>query len=76
MERNLGFRPKSKVDLERQLQNTQRSLGDTPEHSFIPPSVVQEDMLRMPVSEIKTKFRRRYDMYVQLLRQEIRATGN
>ena len=72
----MGFRPKSKVDLERQLQNTQRSLGDTPEHSFIPPSVVQEDMLRMPVSEIKTKFRRRYDMYVQLLRQEIRATGN
>lgn len=65
-----GFRPKSGKELKSQLAETQTTLGKKPESSLVPPSVKHKDILKMPAEEIKNKYARRYEMYLQLLRHQ------
>ncbi len=67
-----GYRPKSPEELSRQFETAQESLGSDAEHSLVPESQDQEKILQMSESELKQKFARRYEMYLQLLRDQKR----
>lgn len=61
---------KPKKDLNKQIEAAQVELGKSPEVSLTPPSENKRDILKMSAEEIKTKFARRYEIYLKLLREE------
>ena len=65
-----GFTPKTVKELGDQLKSAQETIGKKSEHALVPPSVVRRDIFKMPLEEIKTKYARRYEMYVQLVRDK------
>ena len=67
-----GYRPKPPEELSQQLETAQDTIGKDAEHSLVPESQDKEDILKMSEAEIKEKFARRYEMYLQLLRHQKR----
>lgn len=70
-----GYRPKSPEELRQQFETAQSDLGTKTEHMFTPPSADVDALLSMPLKEIKTKYKRRYDMYLQILRDQRSMEG-
>lgn len=62
--------PKAPEQLREQLQDIQWAIGDSPEHSFIPPRLTEEEVLSMPVAELKKKYARRYKIFVEMMRDQ------
>ncbi len=69
-----GFRNKSQEELQSQFQSAQDVVGNEEELSLTPPSTELNEVFSLPISEIKQKYARRYEMYLQILRRK-RAEG-
>ena len=65
-----GYRYKSPEQLAEQFTGAQEKIGNKPEHSLVPPSSSAEEIMQMPLEEIKQKYARRYEMYVQILQDQ------
>ncbi len=62
--------PKTEPELDAQLKKAQEQIGDTHEFSLVPPAIGREQILHMPVSELRERFARRYQIYLDLLRHK------
>ncbi len=67
-----GYRPKPPEELSLQLESAQDAVGQDAEHSLVPESQDKEKIMQMSEAELKQKFSRRYEMYLQLLRDQKR----
>lgn len=65
-----GYRPSE--ELQDQLERAETTLGGKPEHALTPHSQEVGDIFKIPLAEIKKKFARRYEIYLQLLRAQRR----
>ncbi|MFA6304782.1 MAG: DEAD/DEAH box helicase [Patescibacteria group bacterium] len=57
------FQPKQPEQLEQQVSDSSELLGEK-----LQPSLEQEDLFKLPIEEIKTRFPERYQIYLKLLR--------
>lgn len=67
-----GYRPKLPEEISKQLETAQDAFGQDAERSLVPESQDKEKILKMSEVELKEKFTRRYEMYLQLLRDQKR----
>ena len=68
-----GFIPKPVSDIKKQFKQANAEVaGKQREASLPPPSLVEQDILKMPVGEIKQKYARRYQIYLDLIRNRRR----
>ncbi|MFA6602065.1 MAG: DEAD/DEAH box helicase family protein [Candidatus Paceibacterota bacterium] len=71
------FQPKSAKDLNKQLSSAEKIVNDRKAGiSLVPPSVERQDVLRMSLSEIKSKYSRRYEIYRNILMHKRRDVGS
>lgn len=64
---------KNESQLDKQLQDAQEQIGNKQELNLIPSDISREQIMRMPVTELRTRFARRYEMYLDLLRSNKRG---
>jgi len=64
-----SLQKKSDKELESQLRDTNKKLGNERNFSLLPPSSNENEILSMSLDEIKNKFPERYRIYVRLLRE-------
>jgi superfamily II DNA or RNA helicase len=61
------FRPKPRVRLQEQAVSAQSRIGQNAEHQLAPPQ--EEDVFSLSAQELRAQYGRRYDIYVQLVRE-------